>query len=105
MNKWAELARLLVPIIIGTVKPELAPLGTAIANTMGEAEEIFGDKSGTKKLEHVVKTVTAAVDITNAAAGREVVKPEEINSALVDGISTAVKVINIVKDAKDSGSK
>lgn len=94
-NKWLALVKMLAPIILASVKPELAPIGQEITDAIGEAEQIKG-KSGPEKLEHVKNIAKGAARAVNTAKGKEVIDPANLDAAITAGVNTVVEVANVV---------
>lgn len=95
MKKWLALAKLLAPIIITSVKPELAPIVGEVTDAIVEAEQIKG-ATGPQKLEHVTKIAINTAKTINVAKGKEIINVDELSSAINSGITTVVRAINIV---------
>lgn len=95
MSKWYALVKLLLPTVLATVNPALAPLSGIILQGIGEAEQIKS-ATGAQKLSHVVNLATAAAQGINAGAGRVLVDPALVQSSAASTISTIVDIANIV---------
>jgi hypothetical protein len=95
MKKWLDIVRGLVPFIINLINPALAPLGSAIATGITEAEG-FAGASGPEKLAHAQNIATAAATAINTASGKVVIDVAGLNEAVKDGINTSVAVANLL---------
>ncbi len=98
MSKWsmfANLAKLLVPSIVGAINPKLAPLGTTIADGIAVAQEMPG-LSNADKLAHVQSLAHDAAVGINQGAGKVVVDIDGLDAATAHVINTAVQVIKDV---------
>lgn len=94
-KKWLSLIQMLAPIILTSVKPELAPIAGNVSSAIQEAEQIKG-ATGADKLQHVQNIAHAAADSVNTAVGKEVVHIPTLDNAIQDGVSTVVSVANLV---------
>jgi hypothetical protein len=95
MSKWLALVKTLAPIILTSVKPELAPIAGQITDAITEAEAIKG-ASGSAKLQHVKNIALSAANSINTAKGKEVISVSDLNSAIDAGVSTTVQAINLI---------
>lgn len=95
MKKWLALAKVLGPIILTTVKPELAPITGTITDAITEAEQIPGAK-GADKLQHVKNIAIGAAGAVNTARGKEVIDVKTLNTAVESATNTVVEVVNLL---------
>ena len=95
ITKWLDLAKLLAPIILTTVKPSLAPIASNIATGITEAEQIPG-ASGQDKLAHVQNIASNAATAINSAAGKTLVDTSSLQQTVQEGIDTTVAAINLI---------
>jgi len=101
MNKWLALVKLLAPIILTTVKPELAPIAGNITDAIGEAEQIKG-ATGQEKLAHVKNIAVSTANSINTAKGKTVIDPTSLTGAIDQSVSTVVSVVNLIHEKTDS---
>jgi hypothetical protein len=94
-NKWLQLAQLLAPIILSTIKPELAPIAGDISQGIQTAEQMVGAK-GIQKLAYVQDLAAKTADAVNVAKGKVVVDPAGLNVAVEQGVNTTVAVLNLL---------
>lgn len=94
-NKWLDLVKLLAPIIIGTVKPELVPISAKITAAIDSAEQIKG-ASGADKLKHVQEIADAAADSLNAVKGHVVLDKTKLDETVSEAVNAVVAATNIV---------
>src|SRR3990167_9961035 len=99
-SSWLNLLKLLAPIIIPTIKPELASIADPIISAITEAEGLKNSK-GSEKLKHVQVLANNAADIINIAKGSEVVDKANLDDAVDGAIKTTIAVVNLVS-GKDS---
>jgi hypothetical protein len=95
MSKWLALVRTLAPIILTSVKPELAPIADQITSAITEAEAIKG-ANGSAKLQHVKNIATNAINSLNVAKGKEILNTNDVNNAVDTAVSTVVQAINLI---------
>jgi hypothetical protein len=95
MNKWLGLLKLLGPAIIATVVPHGDLIAPLVVHGIEEAEKMKG-ATGSEKLERAKTLVGIGISGMNTAAGKELVNPVEVNTAINSGISTVVDVVNLV---------
>jgi len=95
MSKWRALIQTLAPIILTSVKPELAPIAGQITDAINEAELIKG-ASGSAKLQHVKNIATNAINSLNVAKGKEILNTTDVNNAVDTAVSTVVQAINLI---------
>lgn len=100
MKKWLSLVKLLAPIILTTVKPELGPIAGEITEAINEAEQIKG-ANGPEKLQHVKNIANNAANAINTAKNKEVVDKATLNKAIEDGVNTVVAVTNLIQKKSD----
>jgi hypothetical protein len=93
--KWLELVKTLAPVILTAVNPALGAISPLIVHGITTAESMPG-ASGTDKLNSVVDLVNTGVQGMNTAAGKTVVDPNLVNSALVQGINTTIATVNLI---------
>lgn len=97
MSKWhlfAELAKQYVPLVVSTVNPKLAPLGSVIAHGIGEAELIPG-ASNSEKLAHVQALAMDTAASLNAS-GKTHIDLNTLNEAVDGVVTTGIKVVKLV---------
>ncbi len=95
LPKWLQIVKT-VGLAALAVSP-LAPIAVPVSIAIAEAEQLAG-KTGAEKLEQVLKVAEAAAATAKAAGVN--IDPAVVRSAGADAISTAVKVTNIVAQAK-----
>jgi hypothetical protein len=95
-NKWFALVKMLAPIILTTVRPELAPIADKITDGIEEAEKLKEAGTIKDKLKHVQLIASNAADSINIAKGKEVIDKEHLDAAVNEGVSTVIHAINIV---------
>ncbi len=92
---WINLILKLTPIIIGIVKPELAPVADTIAQSIAAAENEHGDGNGDTKLKQV------ATDIKPEVKGLDSVTIGDVKKI----VSATVDTVNLIHDVKKKVSK
>jgi hypothetical protein len=95
MNKWLSLAKMLAPIVIGIVKPELSPISGKITDAITYAESIPNAK-GMEKLKYVQGVAEDAAEVLNAAQGRVTIDTTNLHSAVEDSVNAVVHATNVV---------
>lgn len=101
MKKWLGLVKVLAPIILTSVRPELAPIAGEISDAIEEAEQIKGAR-GPEKLQHVKNIANSAADVVNSAKKKEVINKEELNKAVENAVNTVVNAVNIVNKSAEA---
>lgn len=99
MSKWLDAIKTVAPIalsLIPGVPPVLIPL---IVHGIETAEKLPG-ATGPQKKAYVIDLVNSGVAGTNAAAGKQVIDPVAVSTAVDEGIDTAVAVANAIASAK-----
>lgn len=96
-SKWLALVKLLAPIIITSIKPQLGPIVSEVTDAITEAEE-FIDAKGPAKLGHVKNIAEKAADLVNATTGKEIVDKVDLGSAIDSTVETVVKVANLINN-------
>lgn len=92
---WINLVLKLTPIIISMVKPELAPISSEIAQSIGGAENSYGTGEGEAKLKQVttdVKAQTKGIDNVTVGDIRKIV-------------SATVDTVNLIHETKKKVNK
>lgn len=92
---WINLVLKLTPVIIGLVKPELAPMANQIAQSISGAENDLGDGEGEAKLKQVAK------DIKPEISGFDTVTIGDVKKI----VSATVDTVNIIHDVRKKTSK
>lgn len=87
---WINLVLKLTPIIVGIVKPELAPVANQIAQSIAGAENDLGDNAGPDKLKQVAK------DIKPEIGGFDSVTIGDVKKI----VSATVDTVNIIHEVK-----
>ena len=99
-RKWFNVIKVLAPLIIGAVKPELAPITNDIVDGIEGAEELF--EKGSDKLKHVKEIANHSADVFNRVKGKEIVDKKELDNAVTKAVETVIAVTNMVdKASKD----
>lgn len=96
MGKWhkfGELVKLFVPLVVTSLKPELAPLSVTIADAISEAEQIPG-ASNAEKLAHVQSLVhKTAVGLNQS--GHAHINLDNLDSAVDATVTAGIKVVKL----------
>lgn len=99
MSKKAVFLQLLktfaLPMLV-SVRPELAPIASSVANAMVEIELIKGSQTGKEKLEHVKNVANDAADAVNTAKGHVVVDKAALDSTIEHAVSTTIEAVNLL---------
>lgn len=98
-SKWLNLLKLLAPIVLTQVKPELAPIADEITEAIASAEQLHGS-NGANKLKHVQDIADNAADVINTAKGKIVVDKTDLHDVIAHGVGTVVSTVNMVDKAK-----
>lgn len=96
MNKWLQLAELLAGPVLSIVNPKLAPIAPQISAGIQEAEQLKAAGTITDKLAHVQNIANIAANSVNTAAGKTVVDTSSLNTAVQEGVDTAIAAINLI---------
>lgn len=97
MSKWfkfAELAKLFVPLVVSSINPKLAPLGQTIADGISEAETIPG-ASNAEKLAHV-QSLAHKTAVGLNQTGKTNIDLNTLDSAVDGVVTTGIKVVKLV---------
>lgn len=95
-SKWFALVKMLAPIILTAVKPELAPIADKITDSIEEAEQLKDAGTIQDKLKHVQSIASNAADTINTVKGKEVVDKTNLDETVKNAVSTVISAINIV---------
>jgi len=96
LPKWFFLVDTFAPLILALTP--LAPIASAVAKGIQEAEALIGATSE-QKLAHAVNIARAGIEALNAQLGRVVVDPAIGTSLVSKCISVIVTVTNLVHQA------
>lgn len=99
--KFAEIAKLVAPIIVSIVVPKLAPVASTIGHAIGVAEKL-PDATGSEKLDYVKQITHDAVVSINEAASDDLIDETDLQSAIEHGVNTSVAVINLINKSKNT---
>ena len=97
MKKWLALVKLIGPLIVATVRPELGPVATDIVDAITEAEHIKG-APGSQKLAHVIRVADEAVSAAKGAGAQ--IDVASTHDAVVEATEAVVAVANAVERSK-----
>lgn len=89
-HRFAEVVKILAPIVLTTVNPALGPIASVITHGIIEAEGIPG-ATGIQKAEHVKNIVTSAASVIPN------VNTDAVNESLQEGIDTVIAAVKIFK--------
>lgn len=95
-SKWFALVKLLAPIILTTVKPELAPIADKITDGIEEAEKMKDEGKLQDKLQHVQAIAKNAAETINTIKGKEVVDKTSLDETVKAAVTATINAINIV---------
>jgi hypothetical protein len=98
-HRFAALAELFVPMVISTVNPRLAPLGSVIGHAIGQAEAIPG-ASNSEKLAHVQAIAHDTAAALNAS-GKTHVDMVGLDEAVSSAVTTSIQVVKLVHPPVD----
>jgi hypothetical protein len=94
-GSFLSILKMVLPMVITTINPRLAPIVGEIQDGMVEAEGIK-NASGKDKLAHVQNLAKDAADSVNIAKGQVIINPDEVHSAVDDVASTTIAITNML---------
>lgn len=98
---WLSLAKLLAPMLLaqtpfGKSHPSLIPV---VSSGILVGEQIFGAKTGTEKLAHVLSGVEVGMAAVNAVTGKGEPDPVVVKEQVTAAVGDVIKTINLFRDA------
>ena len=91
--KWLQILRILGPMVIISVRPELTPIIGDIINAIAEAEAMVG-ANGNQKLVHVIRIADHAVAAANKAGHH--IDPISAHTAVTEVVQAIIAVANLL---------
>lgn len=99
LEKFLQIVQLVLPVVLVTAAPGLAPLAPVIIHAIGASEGMKG-ATGAQKLNNALQLVGDAVDISNTVAANQgrgpVMDKAQVLTVATGAINTTIGFTNIL---------